>query len=468
LKSDAARQLFTRLMAQGKPLGELVEGRMYRGVLTGLNEAFIIAATRNRLVKADPACTHLIKPMVRGEDLRPWYQEDEGRWLICLPSGWTEHTFPELQSLEALARERLAMHYPGLATYLDSIAETARNHITQGQFWWEWERSASEQTNLSSIFFLDDETKESIAAFEGENTPMIKPRAQPADGKNWLLVVPDGWTLETFPELESTEALAWEKLTARYPALTDYLEPFADRARRRQDRGRFWWELRPCDYYGAFELTKIFFPDITKKPRFNWGEAGTYTSNTGYFIPTESYELLSILNSRTTWFIITNMSQPLGERKGALIYRLFTQFMERLPIPKLNKEQRDQLATLTQQLTEVARQRYRLRREMDQRIQSDLGNGQGKFTKRLQEWWLLPWQAFREEVHKSFKNDIPLRERGEWEALLREQREEIERLTAKIVRLEKLLNTVVYDIFNLSEQEIKIIEQETRYQYGEW
>ena len=29
-------------MAAGKPLGDLVEGRMYRGVLTGLNEAFIV------------------------------------------------------------------------------------------------------------------------------------------------------------------------------------------------------------------------------------------------------------------------------------------------------------------------------------------------------------------------------------------------------------------------------------------
>lgn len=142
--------------------------------------------------------------------------------------------------------------------------------------------------------------------------------------------------------------------------------------------------------------------------------------------------------------------------------------MERLPIPTLNEEQRNQLATLARQLTEIAQQRYQLRRAMDRRIQSDLGNGQGKFTKRLQEWWLLPWQAFREEIRKSFKNDIPLRERNEWEALLREQRDEIERLTAKIIELEEQLNVAVYAIFNLNHQEIKIIEQETKYQYGEW
>ena len=43
--------LLPRLIERGKPLGEIVQGQMYRGVLTGLNEAFIIdQATRDRLI----------------------------------------------------------------------------------------------------------------------------------------------------------------------------------------------------------------------------------------------------------------------------------------------------------------------------------------------------------------------------------------------------------------------------------
>jgi len=72
LGDDAGRQLFRKLMAAGKPLGEVVEGRMYRGVLTGLNEAFIIdRETRDRLVADDPTCAAILKKMLRGEDLRP-------------------------------------------------------------------------------------------------------------------------------------------------------------------------------------------------------------------------------------------------------------------------------------------------------------------------------------------------------------------------------------------------------------
>ena len=85
MTGDTSRSLFTKIMATGKPLGEVVDGHMYYGIKTGLNEAFIIdQATRDRLVKDDPSCAAIIKPMLRGEDLRPWYQENEGRWLICL------------------------------------------------------------------------------------------------------------------------------------------------------------------------------------------------------------------------------------------------------------------------------------------------------------------------------------------------------------------------------------------------
>ena len=60
-------------MACGRPLDDVVAGRIYYGVKTGLNDAFIIdQTTRDRLVAADPACAPLIHKMLSGEDLRPW------------------------------------------------------------------------------------------------------------------------------------------------------------------------------------------------------------------------------------------------------------------------------------------------------------------------------------------------------------------------------------------------------------
>ncbi len=364
LTSNASRALVAKLLETGKPLGEVVQGRIYYGVKTGLNEAFIIdQATRDRLVKDDPACMAIIKPVLRGEDLRPWYQEDEGRWLTCLPSGWTR---------------------------------------------------------------------------------------------------------DTFPELGSSEALAWEKLAAHYPALAAYLEPFAAAARKRQDKGQFWWELRPCDYYDVFEQVKVFWPDITRKSRFSWGEPSVYIGNTGYCVPAISHALLGILASRTLWYVLSHISQPLGERAGTLIYRLFRQYMERLPIPSLNDTQHDHIGKLAQQISEKAKQRYEGRRKTAHRIQSDLVISDKKANQRLSEWWALPFKEFRDEVVKSFKRDIPVKDRNEWETLLRERTAEIEKLTGEIVQLETELNEAVYEAFALNEAEIALIEQETKYRYGEW
>jgi hypothetical protein len=99
LTADGGREIVTKLMAKGKPLGDVVNHQMFRGVLTGLNDAFIIdTVTRNALVEADPACAELIKPMLRGEDLRPWYQEDEGRWLIFTRRGIDIDDYPAIKA----------------------------------------------------------------------------------------------------------------------------------------------------------------------------------------------------------------------------------------------------------------------------------------------------------------------------------------------------------------------------------
>ncbi|HVB21047.1 MAG TPA: hypothetical protein VNG51_03765 [Ktedonobacteraceae bacterium] len=178
--------------------------------------------------------------------------------------------------------------------------------------------------------------------------------------------------------------------------------------------------------------------------------------------------LLGILQSRVCWFCITRLCAPLAERMGLIIYQHKIQYIARLPVPQLTDVQCEHIGKLTLQLTETAKQRYAIRRQTAHRIASDLGTAQGKLNQKLELWWELSFQEFRAELMKSFKRDIPLKERNEWEALLKEQASEIGRLTARIVQLETELNAAVYAVFGLNEAEQRLIEQETKYQYGEW
>lgn len=80
-------RLFEKLMHQGTPLSQFVKGRMYRGVLTGLNEAFVIdKAKRDDLVAEDPRSADMIKPWLRGQDIKRWQVDWAELYVIAIQS----------------------------------------------------------------------------------------------------------------------------------------------------------------------------------------------------------------------------------------------------------------------------------------------------------------------------------------------------------------------------------------------
>ena len=86
----------------------------------------------------------------------------------------------------------------------------------------------------------------------------------------------------------------------------------------------------------------------------------------------------------------------------------------------------------------------------------------------LYRWWeLADDKALSDEIKKRFDADIPLKKRSEWREYLKAQKEAHHTLTQKIIAKEILLNDVVYDAFGLDEAERKLVEETTKYQYGE-
>ena len=62
--------------------------RRFTESMTGLNAAFVIdTSTRDRLVRADPKSAELLKPFLRGENVKRWRVEPEGLWLVNTPKG---------------------------------------------------------------------------------------------------------------------------------------------------------------------------------------------------------------------------------------------------------------------------------------------------------------------------------------------------------------------------------------------
>ena len=108
LKSDAEAAVFEKIMRAGQPLGDFVQRKFFRGVTTGLNEAFVInTATRTRLIASQKRSEELIKPLLNGEDIRRWSFSQKDQWLIFTRRGVNIDEFPAIKEHLAQWREDL-------------------------------------------------------------------------------------------------------------------------------------------------------------------------------------------------------------------------------------------------------------------------------------------------------------------------------------------------------------------------
>jgi hypothetical protein len=99
LKSDAEAAVFAKVSKAGKPLGEYVERHFFRGVTSGLNEAFVIkTATRLRLIAQDKRSAELIHPLLRGEDVRRYLCHETDQWLIFTRRGVDIEAYPAIKT----------------------------------------------------------------------------------------------------------------------------------------------------------------------------------------------------------------------------------------------------------------------------------------------------------------------------------------------------------------------------------
>jgi hypothetical protein len=108
IEPTVKREMLARIRASGVPLGDYVEGRFYYGIKTGYNDAFVIDGdTRARLIAADPKSAEIIKPFLRGRDVKRWRVEPQDLWLIFTRRGIEIDRYPAVKRHLEQYREAL-------------------------------------------------------------------------------------------------------------------------------------------------------------------------------------------------------------------------------------------------------------------------------------------------------------------------------------------------------------------------
>ena len=81
--SSAELNLKHKIEDVGIPLKDW-DINIYRGIVTGCNEAFIIdEAKREQLIKEDPKSAEIIKPLLRGRDIERYYAQQTGFYILA-------------------------------------------------------------------------------------------------------------------------------------------------------------------------------------------------------------------------------------------------------------------------------------------------------------------------------------------------------------------------------------------------
>lgn len=108
LGDEKEQMLLKKIQQAGVPLTDYVKGKIFRGVLTGLNEAFVIdEETKNRLIAEDSKSSEIIKPFLAGRDIKKYNKPNSDKYLIFTRRGININDFGAIKNFLGSFKKQL-------------------------------------------------------------------------------------------------------------------------------------------------------------------------------------------------------------------------------------------------------------------------------------------------------------------------------------------------------------------------
>jgi hypothetical protein len=159
--SNIEQSIKQKIDSIGTPLKEW-DIKINRGILTGFNDAFIISgAKKNALISEDPRSAEIIRPILRGRDIKRYEYNFADLWIIA--------TFPsrhyDIDNYSAIKKHLLSFG-------IERLEQTGKTHIVDGL-----SVKSRKKTNnkwfetQDSISYWDDFSKQKIVWGEISDKP---------------------------------------------------------------------------------------------------------------------------------------------------------------------------------------------------------------------------------------------------------------------------------------------------------
>lgn len=302
-------------------------------------------------------------------------------------------------------------------------------------------------TGDNNAFVIDENLKNELISKNTKNQELIKPILRGRDIERYYYKLPNLYLLLTKNGIN---------VQTEYPDIYEYLNSFGDKFKIRGAKGQHWTNLRACSFFDDFKLNKIVWIELTDKGRFTTCDDEIYLLNSAYFLlPPEVFEtnfLLSVLNSSLIEFYL----KQIANTSGMGTTRWINNYVKEFPVPEITKlEQQpfitkgNQMLVLNKELQEVSAKFQRnLQREFDEL---------DRINKKLENWYELNYAEFLKELKKK-KIELSLSHKAEWEDYFLQEQQKANAIKTEINKLDAEIDALVYNLYGLTEEEIKIVE----------
>lgn len=162
--------------------------------------------------------------------------------------------------------------------------------------------------------------------------------------------------------------------------------------------------------------------------------------------------MISLLNSKTINWYFKQISSKLGD--GGIRFK--KTYMEQIPISETSKEQQKQLIDLAKTIMDLNKNLSKEIKSFHKYLKSDFNVS--KINKKLTKYYNLTFDDLYKEVKKQYKQ-INRHEKDKLEQEYTLSMRIITPLQKEIKNIDKKIDKLVYDLYELTPDEIKIIEK---------
>jgi type I restriction-modification system DNA methylase subunit len=315
------------------------------------------------------------------------------------------------------------------------------------------------KTGLNEAFIIDQKTRNDLCKGDDKSNLIIKKMVEGDDFKKWTLNHSGRYMITTFPS---------KKIDIdNYKAIKTYLSNFGTRLDQSGLKGarkksvNKWFETQDTiSYFQELENPKLIYYHTAVNHSFYYDTEGYQISANCYFISNADRYLQCILNSSLFGYVKKFMFPSFGDSENGGRVRLDANKMVQLPIKDIDEDLKVKFTAIAEEISQKSRTFADTKLKFSNYFSNQYHLE--KLSGKLEKWYELEFVDFIKELNKAIKiaKGVPLSKKNEfdWIDLFEENKQKAQAIKSEIDKTDKEIDQMVYTLYELTEEEIKIVE----------